>query len=119
MSARREHTHDHFGSLPGQLRTARRSQASAFADLTLIATRWAALGLVLVASFWAYLGAAELAGGATPDVPAREATEAHGAGCTVLRLDRPSGRTIAAPCVGPAPILRETLAARPTEPATR
>ena len=74
MSARREHTHGHFGSMSGRLRTARRSQASAFADLTLIATRWAALGLVLVASFWAYLGAAELAGGATPDVPARSST---------------------------------------------
>ena len=119
MSARREHTHGYWGRLPGPLRTARRSQASAFADLIFSATRWAALGLVLVASFWAYLGAAELAGGATPDVSAREAPEAHGAGCTVLKLDRPSGRTIAAPCVGPALILRETLAARPPEPATR
>ena len=119
MSARREHTHGRFASLPGRLRTARKSQTSAFADLTLIATRWAALGLVLVASFWAYLGAAELAGGTTPDVSAREAPEAHGAGCTVLKLDRPSGRTIAAPCVGPALILRETLAARTPEPATR
>ena len=119
MSARREHTHGRFGSLPGSLRTARRSQARACAHLTLAATRWAALGLVLVAIFWAYLGAAELAGGATPDAPAREAPEAHGAGCTVLKLDRPSGRTIAAPCVGPALILRETLAARLPAPTAR
>ena len=119
MPARREHTRGHVGSLPGQLRTGRKSHASALAGLTLVAARWAALGLILVASFWAYLGAAELTGGATPDAPAREAPEAHGAGCTVLKLDRPNGRTIAAPCVGPALILRETLAARPTEPATR
>jgi hypothetical protein len=114
MPARRKHTHGHPG------RVGRRSRASALARLAFAATRWTALGFVLVASFWAYLGAVELIGGEEAVASSRgEAPEAHRVGCTALRLDRPSGRTRAEPCHGPALMLRETLAARLPDPAAR
>jgi hypothetical protein len=114
MPARREHTHGHLRSPIAQ-----GSRASALARLAGAAVRWAALGLVLVASFWVYLGAVELIGGEEAIVSTSEVPEARGAGCTALTLDRPSGRTSAGPCHGPALMLRETLAARLPEPSAR
>jgi hypothetical protein len=77
-----------------------------------IAACWAAAGLLLVAGFWAYLGALELAGGAISRLlPQSETVGARGPGCTVLTLDRPSGRTTAGPCPGAAPVVRNALTA--------
>jgi hypothetical protein len=110
--------HGHSGSRPDRSGATR--DAPTFARLSLASARWAVVGLVLVASFWTYLGVAELAGDATREGPAAEdATLSRGPGCTVLTLDRSSGRTSAAPCMGPALMLRETLAGRLPDPASR
>jgi hypothetical protein len=60
-------------------------------------------GFLLGAGFWIYLGAA---GG---DLPL--SGDAPQSGCTSLALDRHSGSTSAAPCLGPAQSLRDTLTA--------
>jgi hypothetical protein len=63
-------------------------------------------GFLLGAGFWIYLGARDVAGG---DFPLSE--DARQSGCTSLALDRHSGSTSAAPCLGPPQSLRDTLTA--------
>jgi hypothetical protein len=63
-------------------------------------------GFLLGAGFWIYLGAHEVAGG---DFPL--SGDGPQSGCTSLALDRHSGNTSAAPCLGPSQSLRDTLTA--------
>jgi len=63
-------------------------------------------GFLLGAGFWIYLGTREVAGG---DFPL--SLEAPQSGCTSLALDRHSGSTSAAPCLGPSQSFRDMLTA--------
>jgi hypothetical protein len=122
MPARRDEIEHGLGSLQPLPRifTARPAPARGRSTAASTAVWCAAAGAVTVASFWAYLGAFELAGDASPRLlPQPDASRAQLPGCTALTLDRPSGRTTAEPCHGPAPLVRDTLAARLAEPRTR
>jgi hypothetical protein len=71
-----------------------------------VAVRWGTAGFLLGASFWIYLGVLEFTGSGLPQPQGPPAPD-----CTSLALDRHNGRTTAAPCLGPAQSLRDTLMA--------
>lgn len=122
MPARRDEIEHGLGSLQPLPRIFRARPVSARGRSEVASTAvWcAAAGVVAVASFWAYLGALELASDTNPRLlPQPDEHRAQLPGCTALTLDRPSGRTTAEPCPGPAPMLRDALAARLAKPRTR
>jgi hypothetical protein len=74
--------------------------------------RAALAGLVLGAALWNFAGLCQLAAGLLAGAPVSRG-EAPSEGCTSLELDRPTGRTLGAPCSEATAWMESALRAHP------